>query len=560
MALKARSQALEVAALREFDLIVIGGGIFGAAVAQDAASRGLSVLLLEKGDFASGSSSRTNKLLHGGWQYLARPSFVATRALSQQREGLEQLAPALVRDVSFIVPLLRSDPLLSVKARLGLTMYALLSWSAHRSNRHCRISSREVLESAPALSADQIAGGLRFHDTLTDDARLVMEVIKSACTEGANAINYVEATGFEVENGRVRCLQAHDRYSGAVMTLRCKACVNAAGVWSDQVMRLVDENWQTRISPIKKVHLMLPASAFETRNNAGVLLPTPDKSYLFVVPWQRAIMIGAADSNYSGALENPSVTLDEVDLLLRTVSTYTQKNLSRSDVIGTWAGLVPAPISAGSRATRASAEYTTALPSVYQGPAGVIGVLGYNLTDFRLVAEQAVDQVLGQIAADLPEPARQSRAKRMLLGGWTDKDDYLSSTAFIAAKARKFGIEPATLEHLLCSYGKDAEIVVELVEREPSLKDRICPDFPQIMAEVAHCAVNEMSVSLEDLLMRRLRLGAIHHQQCLEAAPKVASFMQKLLGWDQARVELELTVLSDRLNDYKRYQLSKPAV
>lgn len=555
--MKTREQILELASLREFDLVIIGAGIVGAGIAQDAACRGLSVMVIDKDDFSSGTSSRTTKLIHGGLRYLEQLHFKLTSELCRERALLESLAPHLIRDFSFVLPLIKGHPLFHLKASLGLTLYDLLSFTAGHSQPHKRISRKEVLESAPALSDSQITGGLRFHDAITDDSRLVLEVLKSACASGAHAINYMEATGFGVENHRINRVECRDRYSGSKVTFRCKACINATGVWSDGVIRLIDKRWGNHVVPSKGIHIMLPQSAFET--NAALFLPAPDKRYVFVVPWQRALMIGTTDSVYKDDINNPMANAEEVDYLLSVVNSYNgQRRLNRSDVIATWAGLRPLA-GHGDPALRQADREGLALKNgnaapavtgnisreheIFDGPGGIIGVVGGKLTNYRIMANQVMERVFERFPQLAAVDAKISRTKRIMLGGWLDKQDFLTLTAQISTKARKLSIEPATIDHLIASYGKDALTILDIIEKDSSLNERICPDFPPIMAEVPYCVTKEMAVSLEDLLARRIRLAQLHHRQCLEAAPKVTQLMQQLLGWDDTRVAAELSAL-----------------
>lgn len=549
--METRSHALQAISGKEFDLAVIGGGIAGAGVAQDAASRGLSVVLLEKDDFASGTSSRTTKLIHGGLRYLEQFHFKLTRELCQERGLLEHLAPHLVRDFSFIMPLVKGSPFFSLKAEIGLSLYDLLSWSVAGARHHRRLSARQVLESCPALDGRVFSGGLRFHDCITDDSRMVLEVVKSACAHGAVALNYVQVTGFETEAGAVRSLICHDRYSGQALTVRCRACVNATGVWSDELFGLIDQSWRAHVQPSKGVHIIVPASAFET--NTALFLPTRDGRYVFVVPWQRALMIGTTDNAYSGHLDKPLPSADEIDYLLAVINGFTQTHkLNRSDIIGSFAGLRPLvqPPESSKDTKSMSREHV-----IFQGPGKVVGLNGGKLTNYRIMA----NHVLNEVATCHSElHIAPSRTKNIMLGGFTTKSDYLSLTASISAKARKLGIEPATLDHLIASYGADASMIVDIVEADLTLKERICPDFPPILAEIPFCVRHEMAVSLEDLLMRRLRLGILNQKQCLAAAPKVAELMQILLRWDNVRLSHELSAFERAIWDHMELVQSAP--
>lgn len=559
--MKNRNQVLEIVGLREFDVLVIGGGIVGAGVAQDAASRGLSVLLVERDDFASGTSSRTTKLIHGGLRYLEQLKVNLTRELCHERALLEQLAPHLIKDFSFILPLTREDRLFGVKAKIGLTLYDLLSGSKSLIHKHESLSQRELLEASPALSSQLVKGGLRFHDCITDDSRLVLEVIKSAGNEGAHVINYMEVTDFLSQDGSINKVRCRDRYSGATLEIRSKMIVNAAGVWTDRLLQKSDPGWRSKVVPAKGTHIIVPPSAFET--NSALFLPTSDGRYVFVVPWLRSLMIGTTDTSYDGDLNNPFPTTEEVDYLIACVNHYSgSKKLSRKDVIAAWSGVrpllnepVPSPKLGKNAQTEPNGKDTTSNLSrehqIIESPNKMISVIGGKLTNYRLMANEVVDKiVLSLPSVPAQKTKNQSRTRRMMLGGWTDKNDFLTATASIAAQARKLAIEPATLDHLISSYGKDAQLVIDILEKQPILNERICPDFPPIMAEIPFCVLSEMAVSLEDLLFRRMRLGMLHQTQCRQAAPKVARLVQSLLNWDDDRTALELAALEKTLDQH----------
>ncbi len=557
--MKNRSQTLEIAAVREFDLIVIGGGIAGAGIAQDAASRDLSVLLIEKDDFAAGTSSKTSKLIHGGLRYVEKLKINRTRQIATERSLLAQLAPHLIRDFAFVLPIKKQKKILSWKAKLGLTIFDLLSASTSLHNRHQNLTQKELLEAAPALTSPDLVAGVRFHDCLTDDARLVLAVLKAACDEGASALNYMEVRGFsKAEKGLTEVL-CHDRYSGQEMTFRSKMCVTATGVWTDELMKLVDPSWQKSTEFTKETHILLPPSVFETNN--ALLIPVENGRQISIIPWHRALLIGARYSPYDGDLNNPLPSSEDIQYLLDGVNNYgVSRKLTVHDVVAAWSGVRP---SSKTNDIRDTDENSQSAPDrkkqsnkkeskehkIIDGPQGTIGVIGGKLSNYRLIAEEVVDRLLKKAGeSNLSLPNLPSRTKRTMLGGWKDKDDFLTLTAGIAAKARKLALEPATLDHLIASYGKDAQMIVDIVERQPLLNERICPDFPPIMAEVAFCVLVEMAVSLEDVLFRRVRLASVHQIQCREAAPRVASLMQNLLNWDDARAALELQILEKTID------------
>lgn len=547
--MKSRSQSIQVAQNRQFDLVVIGGGIVGAGVAQDAAARGLSVALIEKDDFASGTSSKTTKLIHGGLRYLEQFEVKLTRELCQERGVLEQLAPHMVRDFSFVIPVPKEHPFFGLKAGLGLTVYDIVSWSPNgtpANYRHSRLSQAETIQAAPSLNKEKISGGLRYHDCITDDSRLVLEVVKSACHEGATAINYVEVTGFESQDSKLTSVTCRDRFNNSTFSVRAKAFVNAAGVWIDNICQMVDPNWPKHVLPSKGTHIIVPKSAFDC--NTALLLPTDDGRYVFVVPWQNAVMIGTTDQAYTGDVNNPVPEEKEIEYLLDVVNSFSDgEKLTRASVVGSFAGLRPLiemhGVNGAANTGKISREHF-----ILVGPGQMIVLAGGKLTNYRLMATEVVDKVYATSLNELSY--KPSRTRRIMLGGFNDRNDFLASTAAISVRGRKLGLEPATIEHLISNYGADAQGVFDILDREPQLNEKICPDFPCIMAEIVFSSAHEMAVSLEDLMLRRLRLGLLNQKQCLEAAPKVAELAGQILSWDNQRLSMELKALENYLGEH----------
>ena len=305
------------------------------------------------------------------------------------------------------------------------------------------------------------------------------------------------------------------------------------------------DTWKPRWLPSKGTHIVVPLSAFPT--NTGLLLPTKEKHHVFVLPWQRSLLIGRTDAPYQGNLDHPLPDGDELDYLLNAVNEYNgQRRLNRSDIVAAWSGI--RPLLSPSGWSKSNGTYKLSREhQIFAGPKGLINVVGGKLTNYRLVAEEAVNYILAGFPHIDAARGAAGRTKRLMLGGWLDKEDYLTSTALIASRARKIALDPATINHLTSTYGKDALAILDLIEAESDLKERICPEFPPLMAEITHCVQNEMTISLEDFLARRIRLAMLHHKLCLEAAPKVALAMQSLLQWDNTRLDAELPALSSSL-------------
>jgi glycerol-3-phosphate dehydrogenase len=530
-AVKERPNSLLDAKSREFDLVVIGGGIGGAGVAQYAAARGMSVLLLEKGDFASGASGRSNQLVHGDWPYLEQLRFAFARKQSDEREKLKRLAPHLVKDISFVMPLARNNTLFNFKATVGLGLYDVLTMSARTHDTHPFVSEKKLSNLAPALSDKRICGAIQFHDAITDDARFVLGVINSAVHFGATVVNYVEASGINIgADGKIAGVKCHDRYSGEEFVVRCKLCVNAGGAWIDDISRLQNLNAEAQIVQSKSTKLIVPASAFET--NTALLLPACEGHYVFIAPWQHALIIGAAEGPFKGSLENVRSDRDEIDYLLGIVNGYsnnTQK-LNRSDVKATFSSVIAKPAGAN--------EY-----AVEENDSGLISVIGAQISNYTVVAEEALKKL---ILLDRGDASPLSRRNPSIVG-WNSKEEFPTQSIAIETKARRLQIAPAEIQHLICSYGSQAEHVVDLIEQKPTLNERIVPNSPVLMAEIPFCIISEMTVSLQDFFLRRTRLGVLDAKQAMQAAPKVAAIMAKLLNWDSYRIKIELNALEQEL-------------
>lgn len=557
--MRSRQESLDLLNENEFDVVVVGGGIVGAGVAQDAASRGLSTLLIEKDDFSSGTSSKTTKLIHGGLRYLEQFQFRLTKELCEERALLEHLAPHLVKDFSFIMPVKDGNRWFSLKAKCGLTLYDLLAGQLTGLRKHESLSKKEVLETAPSLSPQNLSGGLKFHDCISDDSRMVVEVIKSAVSQGAIALNYLEAQNFEKEGDRVTAVVARDRYSGKDIHIKCHSMVNATGVWSDEIASKMDASWQKKVVPAKGVHIMVPLSAFET--NSALFLPTNDGRYVFVVPWQRALMVGTTDTSYKGEFESALPLEEEIDYLLSVVNQFSTSNtLTKDDVIAAWAGLRPLVGHSDKGALEEAGDSTGNLSRehyLFEGPENVVGLIGGKLTNYRILAGHVIDKIIEKLPAHESLKAKASKTDELMLGGWTSKEEFLTTSAEISAKARALNIEPASLDHLATSYGASALDILKMIEIDPPLSKRISPEFPPLLAEVVFAVKEEMAVSLEDILFRRIRLGLVHQEQCQLAANKVARLVQGIVGWDDQRTQMEIESLLTTLDEHMVWTKSK---
>ena len=536
--MKERQDSLQQAKTREFDLVVIGAGLTGASVAAGAASCGLSVLLLEKGDFTSGFSSKGLQFVHGDLCYLKQMRIKLARALTGERERLKRQAPHLVKECSFIMPLIKTNTIFNLKATLGLWLYDMWSLSSGQGNKHSFLSRKKLTNLAPALSSESIWGGIEFEDAITDDARLVLALIKTAAAHGATVLNYVQAFALRGAAGSITGVNCHDRYSSDEFIVSAKLCVTAGGVWTDQLLNTLCSSQKSHVKPLKSTQIVVPCSAFET--NCALLLPDSRGRFVYVLPWHHALLVGAAENPYSGDLDQPRSSQEEIAYLLSVVNTYTEhQELDFGDVKASFSGL-RADVCVQSETTSPdSQEY-----AIFETAPDLFSVVGAKLNNYRLMAQELMDKLSARHAWLNKGGAAPAAA---MLGGWSGKQEFLQKSTAIETRARGQSIDPAAIEHLISSYGSESEHVVDLVERQPALNQRIIADYPVIMAEVPFAVAHEMTVSLQDFFLRRTRLGLLNHKAALAAAPRVAHLMGQILAWDEYRLQMELSALKQEL-------------
>lgn len=543
--MKSRIEHLEQAKSKGFDLVVIGAGIIGAGIAQNAASRGLSVLLVDKDDFAAGASCKTSQLLHGGVPQ-EQLQFKVNKGFNEEHDRLRRLAPHLIKEIPFVLPLLNNNTLFNLKATAGLTLNEVMSLSSGQGNTHAYLTKKKLANLVPAVSTKLVRGGIQYHEALSDDARLVMAVIKAAHQKGATIINYVQATGLQVNSGRVVGVEFRDRYSGKEFSVACKACVNATGVFSEQLSdSLRTGGAKAKMLTYKSTQIIVPASAFETNN--AILLPARDGSFVYVLPWHHALLIGATESIYKGDLNHPRCNKDEIDYLLQTVNTYTETHkLNGSDIKSSFAGLkarlcLDADLTGPSSSSGSIKRQEWIIGETTNG---LFSVISEKFDNYRVFAAELMDLVVAKVPGLSKLPARTGQE---MLGAWDNKEDFLARSTAIETKARRLSIEPGTIQHLIANYGSEAEAIVDLIEKQDSLKDRIISDFPPVLAEVAYTVVAEMAVSLQDFMLRRTRLGVLNNKRAMAAAPQVAEIMAALLSWDAYRTKLEIQALESAM-------------
>ncbi len=514
-----------------FDVLVIGGGVTGAGVALDAVVRGYKVALVEKVDFASGTSSKSTKLAHGGIRYLPNFDFALVHEALVERGLMLQNAPFLVHPLGFVLPLYQGDrhPVgmpfttpggigLGLLLDMGLWLYDLMA-GRRTAGRHHHLSRKNVLKLAPALVTKGLKDGYVYYDGQTNDARLTMALIRTAAQYGATITNYTEVTSFIIEQGKICGAHIHDTLGDQELTVRARHIVNATGVYSEQVEALTGTEPQVRIEPSKGVHLVLSREDLELGDYAIVLPETEDKRILFIVPWGSRAIFGTTDTG-SGDLDHPTATSEDIAYLLKYLNRYLSVRLTEADIISSYAGYRPLVSSRTSKHSTAKLSRTHA---VLESSSGLVTIVGGKLTTYRRMAQDTVD-VLNRRDGTRPLHPTQSLPLQGSAAWPTMKRD-------IASKGAALGLSPQTIEHLGKSHGSNAVEVLDLVASDASLAALLIDDLPYIRAEVVYACRQEMAMTPYDVLGRRTSITLEDRRRGLGVLDEVAAIMAKEYSW-----------------------------
>ena len=516
-----------------FDVLVIGGGITGAGVALDAVARGYKVALVEKIDFASGTSSKSTKLVHGGIRYLPNFDFALVHEALIERGLLVQNAPYLVSPVPFLLPIYEGDrhPVgmpfttpggigLSYVLDIGLWLYDGLA-GRRNLHRHRRISRATVEQMAPTLVTKGLKEGFIYYDAQTNDARLTMAIIRTAAQFGAVIANYAEVTSFVKENGKIQGATIHDKIGEQEITIRARHIVNATGIFSDQLEALTGDEPEVKVVPSKGIHLVFSRKDLEVGDSAIVLPETDDKRILFIVPWESRAILGTTDTG-SGDLDNPTSSPEDVKYLLDHLNRYLSVNLTADDIISTYAGYRPLvkPRKEGQGQSSAKLSRTHV---VLQDDSGLVTIVGGKLTTYRLMAQDTVD-VLSK--RDNTKPVHPTeRLPLQGSAGWAVRQKDL------AYRGAALGLDSDDIVHIGHSYGTEADAVMDLIVDNPTLAERLIEDLPYLKAEVIHACRQEMAMTPYDILARRTSITLEDRDRGLGVVKDVAALMAQELGW-----------------------------
>ncbi|OEU85291.1 glycerol-3-phosphate dehydrogenase [Streptomyces abyssalis] len=538
-----RVRALAQMSERELDVLVVGGGIVGAGTALDAVTRGLSTGIVEANDWASGTSSRSSKLIHGGLRYLEMLDFALVReALKERGLLLQRVAPHLVKPVPFLYPL-EHKGWERLYAGSGVAMYDAMSLSSGHGRglpRHRHLSRRGALRVAPALRKDALVGALQYYDAQMDDARYVATVVRTAAAYGAHTANRARVVGFLREGERVVGARVKDLEQDGEYEVRARQVVNSTGVWTDDTQGLIAERGQFHVKASKGIHLVVPKDRINS--TTGLILRT-EKSVLFVIPWGRHWIIGTTDTGWDLDKRHPAASSADIDYLLDHVNSVLAVPLTRNDVEGVYAGLRPLLAGESEATSKLSREHTVAHPVP-----GLVVVAGGKYTTYRVMAKDAVDEAVH----GLDRRVADCVTEEVPLVGAEGYHALWNGRARIAART---GLHVARVEHLLNRYGTLTEELLELVADDPKLGEPLPAADDYLKAEIVYACTHEGARHIDDVLTRRTRISIETFDRGTRSAREVAELMAKVLGWDADQVDREVEHYEKRIEAERESQL-----
>lgn len=533
-----RAACLEEMAGTRLDLLVIGGGVTGAGIALDAASRGLSVGLVEKQDFGAGTSSRSTKLIHGGLRYLKQGDFKLVQEVGRERAILFRNAPHIVIPEKMILPIVKKGMYGKLATSIGLCIYDLLA-GVEKKERRIMLSKQKTVEYEPLLRRDILKGGGLYYEYRTDDARLTIEVMKTARAYGARCVNYAEATDFLYENGKVVGIKVTDLIAGTQYSLSAKKIVNAAGPWVDGLREKDKSLFGKRLHLTKGVHLVVPYTRLPLKQS--VYFDVAGGRMMFAIPRNNATYIGTTDTNYKGVLERPTVTQEDVDYLLKAVNAmFPTVKLTEQDITSSWAGLRPLIHEDGKSPSELSRK-----DEIFYAKSGLITIAGGKLTGFRKMAERIVDVVAKQLTAEEGRTFASCQTDRITLAG----GGFAKATAipgFVKKQAERlsaFGISEEAIAALAGKYGTNTEHIVTICL--DLLSKQIAPQDALLTAELQYGVKEEMVMTVSDFLIRRSGRLYFERDSLAMVYRELANELALTFKWSQAKKEREIKAFEE---------------
>ena len=512
-----RDAALKSLATNTFDVLVIGGGVTGVGAALDAASRGLKVALVEVSDLASGTSSRSSKLIHGGLRYLEQYDFKLVREALHERELMvSSLAPHLVKPLAFLYPLHEK-----VRERTyvgaGLALYDALRGFQRALPGHKHISQKKIAEIAPSLRPDIVTGAIKYFDAQVDDARHTMMIARTAARHGAVIATNIRVESLVREGKRVLGVKARDIESGKLITIKATATVMCAGIWSDELHDSFGLKPGYNVTMSKGVHIVLPKKAIASKE--GIILKT-ELSVLFLIPWANKWIVGTTDTPYTADRRSPLAEREDVEYIIKEANKVLKPKLKIEDVIGVYAGLRPLVANKkDSATTKLSREHT-----VDRSAPGFVSIAGGKYTTYRVMGKDVIDLAGIELRRLIPESVTE---KLPIVGA----DGYFALVQQAERIAEESGLSVDSVVHLLNRYGSLISEVLEIIKDDPKLAKPLTKDLPYLKAEIYYAASHEGARSVDDVISRRTRLAFEAPHSAVDLANEVATIIAPVLKW-----------------------------
>jgi glycerol-3-phosphate dehydrogenase len=522
----------------QFDVVVIGGGVVGSGAALDAATRGLRVALVEARDFASGTSSRSSKMFHGGLRYLEQLELGLVREALHERElSLRTLAPHLVKPLPFLFPLTKrlwERPYVAA----GIFLYDQLG-GAKSVPAQKHLTKAGALRLVPGLKRSSLVGGIRYYDTVVDDARHTMTVARTAAHYGAVVRSSTQVVSLLREGDRVIGVRVRDSEDGAITEVRGHVVVNATGVWTDEIQALSKERGRFRVRASKGVHIVVPRDRIVSE--VAIILRT-EKSVLFVIPWGTHWIIGTTDTDWNFDLAHPAATKADIDYILEHVNTVLATPLTHDDIDGVYAGLRPLLAGESEETSKLSREHAVAVPAP-----GLVAIAGGKYTTYRVMGADAIDAA----SEFIPARVAPSITEKVQLMGADGYFALVNQTEHVGAR---YGLHPYRVRHLLDRYGSMIGEVLAMAEGRPELLTPITAAPVYLKVEAAYAAAAEGALHLEDILARRMRISIEYPHRGVECAREVAEIVAPVLDWDIEDIEREVATYVARVDAEVRSQ------
>jgi len=529
----------------EFDLIIIGGGITGAGIALDAASRGIKVALVEKNDFASGTSSKSTKLIHGGLRYLKQFEVALVREVGKERATVHGLAPHLVKSEKMLLPLIKDGTYGKILTSVGLMVYDVLA-GVEKVDQRKMLSKEETLKKEPLLDPDKLEGGGVYAEYRTDDARLTIEVLKTAVNLGAKVINYAEATDFHYdENGKIKGLEWKDNLTDELYSLNTKYVISAAGPWVDEIREKNKSLQGKHLHPTKGVHIVLPHEKFPVKQS--VYFDVPDERMIFAIPRDRVTYIGTTDTDYNGDLDDVRTDKVDVEYLIDGIKhIFPDIELSVDDVESSWAGLRPLIEEEGKSASQLSRK-----DEIFESDSGLLSIAGGKLTGYRKMAERILDKLSKRLENDHNKDTGKCKTDKLVLSGGVFKDakDVSNYQKKVQQQLEEWGFESFYAGYLVSNYGRQVEEIFSIYKSlsEEDIEVRLA------LAELEFTVKNESVHTSVDFFERRTGRIYFHIRSVDKLIEPVISHLKNRYKWSDQRTHQEEKWLNDTLERARNF-------